>query len=46
MSHKKRCVEIDRRIETMTQRLEDFTISLADYLSGISYLVCASVTDS
>ena len=43
---KKQCVEIDRRIATMMQRFEDSTISLIDYLSGLSYLVCASVTDS
>ena len=43
---KKWCVEIDRRIETMMQRFEDSTISLTDYLSGLSYLVCAYVTDS
>ena len=40
---KKRCVEMDRRIETMMQSFEDSTISLTDYLSGLSYLVCASV---
>ena len=43
---KKWCVEIDRRIETMMQKFEDSTISLTDYLFGLSYLVCASVTDS
>ena len=42
---KKQCVEIDRRIEMMMQRFEDSTISLTDYLSGLCYLVCASVTD-
>ena len=36
----------DRSIETMMQRLEDSTISLTDYFSGLSYLVGASVTDS
>ena len=25
----------DRRIEMMTQRFEDFTISMTDYLSGL-----------
>ena len=40
------CVEIDRRIETMVQRFEDSVVSLIDYLSGLSYLVCASETDS
>ena len=40
---KKRCVEMDRRIETMMQSFEDSTISLTDYLSGLSYLVGASV---
>ncbi len=35
---KKRCVEIDRRIETMMQRFEDSTINLTEYLSGLSYL--------
>ena len=40
------CVEIDRRIETMVQRFKDSAISLIDYLSGLSYLVCASETDS
>ena len=38
-----RCVEIDRRIETMMQRFEDSVISLTDYLSyylfGISLYV-------
>ena len=29
----------------MMQRFKDSTISLTDYLSGLSYLVCASVTD-
>ena len=29
----------------MMQRFEDSTISLSDYLSGLSYLLCASVTD-
>ncbi len=43
---KKRCVEIDRRIETMMQRFEDSTINFSDYLSGVSYLVCASITDN
>ena len=44
--HKNWCVEIDRKIKTMMQRFEDSTISLTDYLSGLSYLVCTSVTDS
>jgi len=30
----------------MMQRLKDSTISLTDYLSALSYLVCAFVTDS
>ena len=34
--------KIDRRIETMMQRYEDSTISLIDYLSVLSYLICAS----
>jgi len=38
-------VEIDRRIDMM-QRLKDSTISLTYYLSGLSYLVCASVTEA
>ena len=28
------------------QRFEESTINLEDYLSGISYLVCASVFDN
>ena len=43
---KKWCVEIHRRIEKMIQVSTDSTISLADYLSAHSYLVCASATDS
>ena len=30
----------------MMQKLEDSTISLIGYLSGLSYLVCASVTEA
>ena len=45
-TNKKRCVEMDRRIETMMQRLEDSMISLIGYLSELRYLVCVSVTDS
>jgi len=44
--HKKQHVEIDRRIEMMMQGLKDSTISLTDNFSGLSYLVCTSVTDS
>ena len=36
----------DVLIEMMMQGFEDSTISMIDYLSGLSYLVCASVTDS
>ena len=43
---KKRCVEVDSRIEGMMQRFEDSAIILEDYLSGLSYLVCGSVLDN
>ena len=36
----------DRRIEMMMQGFKDSTISLTDNFSGLSYLVCTSVTDS
>ena len=41
--HKKQCVEINRRIETMMQRFKDSTISLIDYLSAWTQLPCMCI---